>query len=171
MAPRDLAAAAGYLGVAPARLQVAVRAGNSLAQIAATTPGKSEAGLVAALVGAKQARLSAISAKLSRRVKAEVNRVPGQGIAAVVRGYLGLTQAQLRSERRAGRTLAQIADATSGKSAAGLIAAIAAERRTKLAGMVTAGKLTRTQLALREATLQARATRFVNRVPHRRTGG
>jgi hypothetical protein len=171
LAARDLSAAASYLGIAPARLQAAVRAGNSLARIAAATPGKSSQGLVAAIVEAKQARLAGISAKLSRHVKAEVNRVPGQGVAAAVRGYLGLTQVQLRNEARAGRTLAQIAEATSGKSAAGLIAAIVAQRRTVLAAMARSGRLTQTQLATREARLQARVTRFVNHVRRRHTAG
>jgi len=171
LAPRDLATAAGYLGIPPARLQGAVRAGATLAQIASATPGKSEAGLVAAIVKAKQARLAAISAKLSHHVTAEVNRSPGQGVGAAVRAYLGLTQEQLRSERRAGRSLAQIADATSGKSAAGLIAAIVAQRRKAFASMLAAGRVTHAQLAKREAKLQARVTRFVNR-PHRQhTGG
>jgi hypothetical protein len=164
--PADLPVAASYLGVSPAQLQTELRSGRTLAQIAAATPGKSEAGLIAALVSARQAKLAAIAAKLPEHVKAEVNRVPGEGAAAVVRAYLGLTQAQLHSELRAGRTLAQIADDTSGRSAAGLVAALLAARHQRLEAMVAAGKLTQAQLDARAATLQARITRLVNRVPH-----
>lgn len=169
--PHDLSTAASYLGVAPSRLRAEVRSGSTLAKIAAATPGKSEAGLIAAIVAVRQAKLAAISGKLSQRVKAEVNHAPGQGVGAAVRGYLGLTQVELRSEMRAGKTLAQLADATSGKSAAGLIAVIVARRRTVLAGMVTAGKLTQTQLDARAAKLQTRVTRFVNHVRRRHASG
>jgi hypothetical protein len=165
---RDLPAAASYLGLAPARVQQDLRAGKTLAEIAAATPGKSESGLIATLVAARQARLNTVSAKLTRRVKAEVNRVAGQGAAGVARVYLGLTPTQLRAELRAGRTLAQIADATSGKSAAGLIAAIVQAREAKLAVAVTAGKMTRSQAEARAAGMQSRVTRLVNRTP--RTG-
>jgi hypothetical protein len=44
--------------------------------------------------------------------------------------YLGLTPAELKTQLQSGKTLAQIADATSGKSAAGLIdALVAAEQK------------------------------------------
>jgi hypothetical protein len=45
-------------------------------------------------------------------------------------GYLGVTRAALRKELRSGRTLAQIADTTSGKSAAGLVEALVQVRVT-----------------------------------------
>ena len=49
----DLAAAAAYLGISQAGLQTKLRAGSTLAQVAAATAGKSKAGLVAALVAAE----------------------------------------------------------------------------------------------------------------------
>jgi hypothetical protein len=166
--PRDLPAASSYLGLPPSQLQAEVRSGKTLAQIAAATPGKSEAGLIAAIVAAKQAKLAVLAAKLTKRVKAEVNRVPGQGAAAaVIRTYLGLPRTQLRSELLSGRTLAQIADATSGKSAAGLVAAIVAARHKRLAAMLAAGKLTQAQIDSRSATLTRRVTRLVNTPRHR----
>jgi hypothetical protein len=48
-------------------------------------------------------------------------------------GYLGVSPAQLRSELRSGRSLAEIANATSGRSSAGLIEALEAAQREKLA--------------------------------------
>ena len=169
--PRDLSTAAGYLGVAPAQLQTQLRSGKTLAQIAAATPGKSEAGLIAAIVAIRQAKLAAISAKLGKHVKAEVNHTPGQGLPAVEAAYLGLTREQLRSEVRAGKTLAAIAAATPGKSEAGLIAAIVARRRTALAALVKTGKLTAAQVSIRDAKLQAHVKRFVNHVPRRHVSG
>ena len=49
----------------------------------------------------------------------------GDGLATAA-GYLGLTPQQLITQLQTGKTLAQIADATSGKSASGLIDALAA---------------------------------------------
>src|SRR5207248_7661805 len=46
----SLAAAATYLGISQADLQTKVQSGQSLAQIAAATAGKSRDGLIAALV-------------------------------------------------------------------------------------------------------------------------
>ena len=47
--------------------------------------------------------------------------------------YLGISPAQLSSELGSAKTLAQIADATPGKSAAGLTEALIAARRARLA--------------------------------------
>jgi hypothetical protein len=50
--------AAGYLGVAPSKLQAELHSGKTLAELAAASAGKTEAGLVAALVAAKQQRFA-----------------------------------------------------------------------------------------------------------------
>jgi hypothetical protein len=63
--------------------------------------------------------------------------------------YLGLSGAQLQSDLQSGKTLAQVADTTSGKSSAGLIAALVAEKRA--------------WLAKQAATLTQRVTTEVNR--------
>jgi hypothetical protein len=167
--PVDLPVAASYLGVSPAQLEAQLRAGKTLADVAKATPGKSEAGLVAAIVSARQSRLSAIAAKVTKHVKAEVNRPPRrQGAAAIVRSYLGLTQAQIHRQLRAGKTLAQIADATPGKSAAGLSAALLQARRGRLEAMVKAAKITQAQFETRTKTLPSSITRLLNRTlqPH-----
>jgi len=52
---------------------------------------------------------------------------------ATTASYLGISRAQLTGELRSGRTLAQIAQATSGKSAQGLSAALLTVKRAKLA--------------------------------------
>jgi hypothetical protein len=85
---RALAAAASYLGVSAKQLRHELRSGTTLAQVTAATSGKSEAGLIEALVAASRAGLAArvasgeltqkkadeILPQLSRRVSAEVKR-------------------------------------------------------------------------------------------------
>jgi hypothetical protein len=163
-----LQAAAGYLGIPLAQLKQELGAGKTLAELA-TTSGKSEAGLIAALVAVRRTRLATISASLQRRVSAEVKRVHGHGGAArhgaraAVRDYLGLTPRQLHSRLRAGQTLAQIANATAGKSEAGLVAAIVAARQARIGAASAAGKLTKSAAGARTAALSKRVTRMVNR--------
>ena len=64
----DLAAAASYLGVTKAKLQTEMRNGNTLAQIATATGGKSTGGLIQAIVAAetKQVRSSQQAGKLTK---------------------------------------------------------------------------------------------------------
>ncbi len=149
----ELAAAASYLGTTTANLITQLQAGKTLAEIAGATSGKSVAGLVSALVAAEKTELAAavtagkltqaqadtISATLQQRFTDFVNGVrpagggpfghgPGPGLDAAAT-YLGISETSLFTQLRAGKTLAQIADATTGKSAAGLIAALVADAK------------------------------------------
>jgi hypothetical protein len=72
-----LMSAAGYLGLTTAQLRSDLQSGKSLGEIANATAGKSEAGLIQALEAADRQKLAAISARLPRRVAAEVARVGG----------------------------------------------------------------------------------------------
>jgi hypothetical protein len=139
-----------------------LQAGKTLAQIAAATNGKSASGLVAALVAAEQKEIAAavtagkltqaqadqITATLTQRFTDLVNGVhlagpggahfghgggPGLDPAAT---YLGISETSLFTQLRSGKTLAQIADATAGKSAAGLIAALVADAKQHLGANV-----------------------------------
>ncbi|HEY4427157.1 MAG TPA: hypothetical protein VGN08_03040 [Solirubrobacteraceae bacterium] len=178
--PGPLVSAAAYLGIEKTTLQTELRSGRSLAQIANSTSGKSAAGLVNALVAVDRARLRTAIESLPRRVEAQVNR-PGGPKAAGPRGeqrlgaagepvtrYLGISRAQLHKELRAGRSLAQIADATPGKSAAGLIDALVVARKAALHARVAAGRLTPQQEQARLSKLQSRVTAAVNRARPRR---
>ena len=153
--PGPLAAAAEYLGVSSAQLRSELRSGKSLAEIANATSGKSSAGLSAVLLATAKEKLAAAQANLPKRVDRLLNRVevPGQRTAAA--RYLGLKPSQIAAQRRAGKTLAQIANATPGKSAAGLIEALVAEKRRHIAAV--------------SASLPKRVTAEVNRSagPHR----
>ncbi len=172
---RAIATAAGYLGLTATQLESDLKSGKTLGQVADATAGKSQAGLIGALVAARKARLAATEASLPKRVTAEVNRVggprspasrasTGRGLfaargrlALVATSYLGLSTAQLQSDLRSGKTLAQVANGTAGKSQAGLIEALVAARKKKLTEAVMAG-------ALSQAREQARLTRVDERV-------
>lgn len=183
----DLTTAASYLGISSAQLAGELRSGKTLAQIAAATSGKSAQGLSATLLAARQAKLAKAGARLQQRVAAEVNRPGGPGggegaanaskrgsrlqamfsspkhIGSIAASYLGVAPAQLKAELGAGRTLAQVADATAGKSRAGLVAALVASRRTRLHAALASGRVSHARGAKRGAALQARASALVQR--------
>jgi hypothetical protein len=188
----ELDTAATYLGTTTTSLMTQLQSGKTLAQIASATTGKSTSGLVAALVAAEKTELAAavtagkltqaqadqITATLTRRFTDVVNgtRPPGppggHGFGhgpdgggddlAVAATYLGTTGANLMTQLEAGKTLAQVASATSGKSTGGLIAALVAAEKTEIAGYVTSGKLTQAEADRITATLTQLFTDFVN---------
>src|SRR5204863_219937 len=89
-----------------------------------------------------QAQADAISATLQQRLTDLVNGahppLPGapfgpDGMFQAAASYLGLTPAQLLTQLQSGKTLAQVANATSGKSAEGLVAALVAHAKQTLA--------------------------------------
>ena len=81
-----IAPAASYLGVSPAKLRSERRQGKSLAQIAASTRGKSVAGLKAALMAAAQRRLDAAVA--SGRITAHQASEVLSGLSTHIQGLL-----------------------------------------------------------------------------------
>ena len=143
-----LGAAASYLGTTVAKLRGELHTGKSLAQIAKETPGKSEAGLIAAVEQTRQKKITKAQQRLDGRVSAQV-RIPGgpragrhiYSLREDARTYLGLTVSTLHGEERAGRSLAQIAKETPGKSEAGLETAIFDARKQQLEAAVKAGTL------------------------------
>jgi hypothetical protein len=159
-----LATAAGYLGLSQAQLRSELQSGKSLAEIANATGGRSSAGLIAALETAGKQKLATAAARLPMRVTAEVDRVGGRDrTLAAAAGYLGVSESELRAERRSGETLAQIAKATSGKSEAGLIEALVAARKARIAAEVKAGAITQAQANQALPDLASRVTAQVNR--------
>jgi hypothetical protein len=93
------------------------------------------------------------------------------GLAAAAT-YLGVTQADLRTSLESGKTLAQIAGATNGKTVAGLIDALVAAEKTELAAAVTSGEITQAQSDQMTSTLTAHVTAEVNGTrPDRGPGG
>jgi hypothetical protein len=180
----DIDVAASYIGVSPPQLRGDLRRGRTLAQIAAASGGRSTSGLVDALAAAKRSQLEAALAAgrlskqqlatrlrgLRRRAEVEIDRAHGVSVGSVrylpvTSSYLGLSPTQLHDEHRAGRSLAEIADGRAGKSAAGLIDALLADRRASLQRDVATGTLSRDAAARVESGLRARITRQVERKP------
>ena len=163
-----LVTAAAYLGVSPAQLRSELKSGKSLADIADATSGKSSAGLIEALEAVQKQKLAAAAASLPSRIAVEVARPRGRasGRIQTVRAatsYLGLSAPQLRAQLRSGKTLAQIADATSGKSQAGLIEALVVARKATIAASVKAGAITQAQANALLRNLASRVTARVER--------
>ncbi len=80
--------------------------------------------------------------------------------------YLGLTGAQLRGELKAGKSLGDIANATSGKSRDGLVAALTADANARIDARLAAGKLTVDQAADVKAKAAAAIAKLVDHTGH-----
>ena len=79
----------------------------------------------------------------------------------VVASTIGISIDDLRTALQGGQTIAQVAEAN-GKTADEVIAAVVADRTTKINQAVTDGRLTQTQADEMLANLQQRVTDFVN---------
>jgi len=90
----------------------------------------------------------------------------GAWFGTAVTTYLGLQPSQIRADLAAGQTLAQIANATPGKSASGLVAAVVASLKTKLDAAVTAGKLSATTESAILTRFNTKVTALVNNQWH-----
>ena len=75
--------------------------------------------------------------------------------------YLGLTEAQLRTQLESGKSLAQVAQAQ-GKPVSGLVDALVAAAKKRLDEAVAAGRLTKAQADEMLAGLRTRITSLVN---------
>ena len=84
------------------------------------------------------------------------------GDLSAAAAYLGITADVLKTDLQSGKTLAQVADATRGRSAAGLIHALVASEKSKLDAAVSAGKLTAAQEQTLLAGFQQRVSDLVN---------
>jgi hypothetical protein len=170
-----IGAASSYLGLSPAQIAEQLHQGKSLAQLAAATPGKTEAGLIAAMTEAVKSKIPTPPADLEARVKAIVNRTPGTELArharlggrrhgalrAAVLSYLGMTRHQLIKELKTGKTIAQVADSTPGKSAAGLTEVLLATFKGKLDATVAAHELTKSDESAHLTLFKARVSRLL----------
>ncbi len=181
-----LSAAAAYLGLTESELQTKLQSGKTLAQVANATDGKSADGLIDALVAAAktdiaadvssgritQAQADQILSGLKQEITNRVNSTgppsgphgrggPHGGLDAAAT-YLGLSESNLMTQVQSGKTLGEIADATAGKSKAGLIAALVADEKSHLAQAVKDGRLTQAQADAMSANIETRVTDLVN---------
>jgi polyhydroxyalkanoate synthesis regulator phasin len=76
--------------------------------------------------------------------------------------YLGVERGQLMRQMKDGKSLGQIADATSGKSRAGLIAAMVAAANAEIDDAVAKGKLTAEQAAKAKERVPGAVEKFVD---------
>jgi hypothetical protein len=107
---------------------------------------------------------------------ARFGRAPalGTGTARAVESYLGLSGATIRADREAGKSLAQIAESTPGKSVQGLREAIEAAIRTRLSSAVSKGRITKGQQEEALRALSPRVEALIHRTgigPFGRHGG
>jgi predicted DNA-binding protein (UPF0251 family) len=78
--------------------------------------------------------------------------------------YLGLTDEELQAQLQDGKSLAEVAKAQ-GKSVDGLVQALVADAKKRLADAVADGKLTQAQADEIETRLEEQVTELVNRQP------
>ena len=166
--PGFLAAAATYIGITEDQLRTALASGKSLADVAVAN-GKTRDGLIAALVVAATTDITTLVDKQEPFPAKGPGglgfpggpRVEGDSLAAAVT-YLGTTTEDLRTKMQAGQTLAQIANATAGKSRDGLIAALVAASTAKIDAAQAAGTITADQATKAKANLTQRITDLVD---------
>ncbi len=162
------AAAATYIGITEAELRTELGTDKSLADVA-LAHGKTRDGLIAALTAAQQQDIATLVDQ--KAIGARPNpgaafgrgpkNVTGDSLAAAAR-YLGTTEADLGTKIRAGETLAQIANATAGKSRDGLVSALVADATAKIDGAQTAGTITAEQATQLKANLSTRLAQLVD---------
>lgn len=154
--------AADYIGITPEQLRTEMGTDKSMADVA-IAHGKTRDGLVQALEAAANTRIEQLvdqtfptTPKIGLRVGFRLDAFK------TVTDYLGLSAGDVMQQLRDGKTVGQIADATSGKSRQGLIDAIVAAETTAVDQAVTDGKLTQAQADTIKANLTDRVTRFVD---------
>jgi hypothetical protein len=200
--PRDVTAAAAYLGISADALVSELSSHKSLAAVV-EAHGKTVQGLVDAIVAARRARLAKVSSHLPQRIGTEVQkptasasarRVAGEGGAArrargahanrtssaaapqaldvftskgrlgtTAAAYLGVAPATLRTELSSGKTLAQLASSTPGKSTQGIEARLLAARRKRVVQRLAAGRIPSARAARITQRLRARIDALVQR--------
>jgi hypothetical protein len=160
-------AVAARLGITPEQLRAAFKAELTARIDAAVAAGKltpeQGAKLKERIANAKGLGigLRRAFAQKHKGLVARIGRVKGLGVAAK---YLGMTPQELRTARRSGHSLAEIA-AAKGKSVDGLVAAIVAPAKARAATAVEHGKLTQQRADELIARLTQRVQRLVQRVP------
>lgn len=175
-------AAANYIGITEAQLRTELGTDKSLADVA-IAHGKTRDGLIAALTAAQQQDIATLVDQKGIGARPNPANGPGPGFGrgpgdrvtgdseAAAAAYLGTTEADLETKVRAGQTLAQIANATAGKSRDGLVNALVADATAKIDAAQKAGTVTADQATQLKANLSTRIAQLVDRtgpIPGRR---
>jgi hypothetical protein len=161
---------AARLGVTPDKLRAAFKAALTARVDAAVAAGK----LTPAQAAKLKQRIAAgpglgLGARntFAQHQKAFRGRIAKARAHAPVATYLGISHEQLRAELRSGKSLAQIAK-EKGKSVEGLVAAMLAPVKARLAKAVESGRLTKARADAILARLTEGTTKLVQRLPARR---
>ena len=180
----ELDAAAKAIGITTDQLRTELKAGKTIAAVAKEN-GVDRQKVIDAMVTAGEKRLDEAKAALPEAVAHAVDGTRpdgspdgagggmghrgeggpgrpgrGEGLAAAAKA-LGMTEADLGTALRGGKTLAQVAK-DKGVPVQKVIDALVAEAKTKLAEAVKAGKITRAQADERLKDLTARITDRIN---------
>lgn len=163
-------AAADFIGITVDELRTEMGTDKSMADVA-IAHGKTRDALIAALTTAQSAKLAEIVDH--KGFPQRPAGAPGFGhrlevhvkvdLLETASTYLGITVADLRTQARSGKTLAEIAAATSGKTKDGLVAAIVADETAQIDKAVADGKLTADQATKLKTGLTERVTAMVER--------
>ena len=153
-----IADAAKQLGIEPAKLSEALKKAQENRVDAAVAAGR----LTKAQGDALKARIESggLPLVLGGPMHEFHRGMFGPGLEAAAT-YLGLTEAQLRTELESGKTLAQIATAN-GKTADGLVSTLLDAAKQRLDTAVAAGRLTRAEADSLLTGLKSRITDLVN---------
>ena len=169
-------AAATYIGITEAQLRTELGTDKSLADVA-IAHGKTRDGLIAALVAAQQQNIATLVDQkgIGARPNPANGYGPGPGFGrgpgdrnvignslATAATYLGTTAADLETKMRAGQTLAQIANATAGKSRDGLLNALVADATAKIDAAQKAGTITADQATQQTSNLSTRLAQLID---------
>jgi hypothetical protein len=153
---RYLDDAAKRLGVSPSALASALRAArvdHIEAEVAKGRLSRSQANALEQRI--REGRAPRLGSRL--RV------VRRDRLVSVAAKYLGISEAKLREERRAGKSLAQIASSTPGKSVDGLKAALVSSVKARLDAAVASGRLTAQQQRSTLSSFSGRVQRILDR--------
>jgi hypothetical protein len=158
---------AARLGVTPDKLRAAFKAALTARVDAAAAAGKltpEQAAKLKERIAAGNGLGIGARKGFAQRQKAFRDRIAKAKAHAPVADYLGMTRQQLRAELRSGKSLAQIAQAQK-KSVDGLLAAMLAPAKARLAKAVENGHLTKARADEILAHLTEGAKKLVQRVP------
>ena len=168
------AAAASYIGITEAQLRTELGTDKSLADVA-VAHGKTRDGLIAALVAAQQQNIATLVDQKGIGTHPNPGNRPGPGFGRgpgdrnvignsleAAATYLGTTLTDLETKMRAGQSLAQIANATAGKSRDGLVNALTADATAKIDAAQKAGTITADQATQLKSDLATRLAQLVD---------
>lgn len=167
-------AAATYIGITEAQLRTELGTDKSLADVA-IAHGKTRDGLIAALTAAQQQDIATLVDQKGIGARPNPANAPGPGFGrrpgeyivfedslGTAATYLGTTTTDLQTKIRAGQTLAQIANATAGKSRDGLFNALVADATAKIDAAQKAATITADQATQLKANLTTRLAQLVD---------